>query len=171
MQIDTFNEKQNELKQLTLEQLQQPAFEFTEALSVNGLALLQDYFHNLEEKLLHSDFSLAENDLNLFLHPDLFEISPQGKYTNRNDIVCWLMTKPRVQRWQLCQFRVTVISPVDVLVCYQANSIKDGVVKNTGSLRSSIWTKNKTKTSVISNTYQRSSSHHWLLRFHQATVN
>lgn len=156
---------------LTLAQLQHPEFKFSQPLNVSELTLLTDFFETLEKSLLHNDFSLAENSLDNFLHPELFEISPLGQYTEREDIHAWLMAKSKAQQWQLCQFRVTVISPVDVLVCYQANSINNGVVKNTGSLRSSIWTKSAVKTSVISTSYQRSSSHHWRLRFHQATKN
>jgi hypothetical protein len=113
-------------------------------------------FKQQEETLLHTDFSLQADRLNCFLHPDLFEISPIGKYTSRSEIVDWLLTKSAQQRWQLTNFNVVEIADDAVLVCYQANSINQGKVKITGSLRSSIW---------------RLRDGQWLLQFHQATPN
>lgn len=113
-------------------------------------------FKQQEETLLHTDFSLQADRLNYFLHPDLFEISPIGKYTSRSEIVDWLLAKPAQQRWQLSDFKAVEISVDTVLVCYQANSINQGKVKNTGTLRSSIW---------------RLQDGNWLLQFHQATPN
>jgi hypothetical protein len=113
-------------------------------------------FKHQEETLLHTDFSLLADRLNFFLHPDLFEISPIGKYTSRSEIVDWLLAKSAQQRWQLTDFKVVEIADDAVLVCYQANSINQGKVKITGSLRSSIW---------------RCRDGQWLLQFHQATPN
>ncbi len=113
-------------------------------------------FKHQEETLLHTDFALQADRLNYFLHPNLFEISPIGKYTSRSDIVDWLLAKSAQQRWQLSDFKAVEIAVDTVLVCYQANSINQGKVKNTGSLRSSIW---------------RLQDGHWLLQFHQATPN
>ena len=107
-----------------------------------------------EEALLHSDFSLEEVSIDDFLHPQLFEISPQGQYTARADIVAWLLAKPTQQRWILSQARLTQLDNDNMLLCYQANSLVDGVAKKTGSLRSSIW---------------RREQGLWRLFFHQAT--
>lgn len=113
-------------------------------------------FKQQEETLLHTDFSLQADRLNCLFHPELFEISPIGKYTSRSEIVDWLLAKPAQQRWQLSDFKAVEISVDTVLVCYQANSINQGKVKNTGTLRSSIW---------------RLQDGNWLLQFHQATPN
>jgi len=117
---------------------------------------LIDRFKQREETLLHTDFSQSPMLLDDFLHPELFEISPIGDYTTRNEIVNWLLAKSPTQRWSLTQFKVVELAADTMLVCYQANSINDGVVKNTGSLRSSIW---------------RFYNRQWRLQFHQATKN
>jgi len=113
-------------------------------------------FKQREETLLHTDFSKSPMQLDDFLHPELFEISPMGNYTSRSEIVNWLLAKSPAQRWSLTQFKVVKLATDTMLVCYQANSINDGVVKNTGSLRSSIW---------------RFYNQQWRLQFHQATKN
>ena len=117
---------------------------------------LIDRFKQREEILLHTDFSQSPTHLDDFLHPDLFEISPIGRYTSRSEIVNWLLVKSPTQRWCLSQFKVVELATDTMLVCYQANSINDGVVKETGSLRSSIW---------------RFYNRQWRLQFHQATKN
>ncbi|WP_392339242.1 DUF4440 domain-containing protein [Moritella marina] len=113
-------------------------------------------FTQREETLLHTDFSQSPTLLDGFLHPELFEISPIGSYTSRSEIVNWLLAKSPTQRWHLSQFKVVELAADTMLVCYQANSISDGVVKATGSLRSSIW---------------RFHDQQWRLQFHQATKN
>jgi len=117
---------------------------------------LNECFKLREETLLHTDFSQSSTQLDDFLHPDLFEISPVGTYTSRSEIVNWLLAKSPTQRWSLSKFKVVELTADTMLVCYQANSINDGVVKETGSLRSSIW---------------RFYNHLWRLQFHQATKN
>ncbi|CED60320.1 Putative uncharacterized protein [Moritella viscosa] len=117
---------------------------------------LIDSFKLREEIVLHTDFSQSPILLDDFLHPDLFEISPIGTYTSRSEIVAWLLAKSPMQRWCLTHFKVVELATDTMLVCYQANSINDGKVKETGSLRSSIWHFNNQK---------------WRLRFHQATKN
>ncbi|MDX2321610.1 MAG: hypothetical protein QNK26_13570 [Moritella sp.] len=117
---------------------------------------LIDRFKQREETLLHTDFSKSPQQLDNFLHPELFEISPIGSYTSRSEIVTWLLAKPSTQRWCLSQFKVVALASDAMLVCYQANSINAGTVKKTGSLRSSIW---------------RFDAHQWRLQFHQATKN
>ena len=117
---------------------------------------LIDCFKLREETLLHTDFSQSPMQLDDFLHPELFEISPIGSYTSRSEIVRWLLAKPPTQRWELTQFKVVELATDTMLVCYQANSINEGKVKETGSLRSSIWRVNNLK---------------WRLQFHQATKN
>lgn len=118
-------------------------------------ALIEQFKHR-EETLLHTDFSKPGMQLDDFLHPELFEISPIGSYTTRSEIVSWLLAKSPLQRWSLTQFKVVALATDTMLVCYQANSINAGVVKETGSLRSSIW---------------RFYNRQWLLQFHQATKN
>jgi len=115
-----------------------------------------EHFKLREETLLHTDFSQSPTVLDDFLHPELFEISPIGSYTSRSEIVNWLLAKSPAQRWHLSQFKVVQLAADTMLVCYQANSINAGVVKVTGSLRSSIW---------------RFYNQQWLLQFHQATKN
>ncbi|QUM84933.1 MULTISPECIES: DUF4440 domain-containing protein [unclassified Moritella] len=117
---------------------------------------LIDRFKQREETLLHSDFSQSPMRLDEVLHPELFEISPIGTYTSRSEIVAWLLAKSATQRWSLTQFKVVELAADTMLVCYQANSINDGKVKETGSLRSSIW---------------RFNNQQWRLQFHQATKN
>jgi len=117
---------------------------------------LIEQFKQREETLLHSDFSQFPERLDNFLHPELFEISPVGCYTSRTDIVNWLLAKSPMQRWRLSDFKIVELAIDTMLVCYQANSINDGVVKATGSLRSSIW---------------RFHDQQWCLQFHQATKN
>jgi len=119
-------------------------------------SVLIEQFKHREESLLHTDFSKSTQQLDDFLHPALFEISPIGSYTSRDEIVSWLLAKSPTQRWCLSQFKVVELANDTMLVCYQANSINNGKVKNTGSLRSSIW---------------RFYNHQWLLQFHQATIN
>ena len=113
-------------------------------------------FKQREESLLHTDFSQSPELLDSFLHPELFEISPIGNYTSRSEIVAWLLGKSPIQRWSLTQFKIMELADNSMLVCYQANSINDGVVKETGSLRSSIW---------------HFDNQQWRLQFHQATKN
>lgn len=117
---------------------------------------LIECFKQREETLLHTDFSKSPSQLDDFLHPELFEISPIGHYTARSEIVRWLLAKSPAQRWRLTQFKVVELATDTMLVCYQANSINAGVVKETGSLRSSIW---------------RFHDQQWRLQFHQATNN
>jgi len=117
---------------------------------------LVEQFKHREESLLHTDFSKSTQQLDDFLHPALFEISPIGSYTSRDEIVSWLLAKSPTQRWCLSQFKVVELATDTMLVCYQANSINNGEVKKTGSLRSSIW---------------RFYNRQWRLQFHQATIN
>ncbi|PKH06206.1 DUF4440 domain-containing protein [Moritella sp. Urea-trap-13] len=125
--------------------------------SVNkSAAQLIEQFKQREETLLHSDFSKYPEQLDNFLHSELFEISPIGSYTSRNEIVTWLLAKSPTQRWQLSEFKVVELAADTILVCYQANSINAGIVKAAGSLRSSIW---------------RYHNQQWRLQFHQATKN
>ena len=125
------------------------------SLSVDqATALCVAPFITLEEELLHTDFSLGLVNIDDFLHPELFEISPQGQYTARADIVAWLLAKPTQQRWILSQARLTQLDNDNMLLCYQANSLVDGETKKTGSLRSSIWRREQGR---------------WRLFFHQAT--
>jgi len=119
-------------------------------------SVLIDSFKLREETLLHTDFSQSPMQLDDFLHPDLFEISPIGSYTSRSEIVSWLLAKSPTQRWKLTQFKVVELAEDTMLVCYQANSINNSKVKETGSLRSSIWHFNNQQ---------------WRLQFHQATKN
>lgn len=117
---------------------------------------LNEFFKAQEEKLLHTDFAQSPSQLDALLHPELFEISPVGRYTSRDEIVNWLMAKSPMQRWNLSQFKVVELASDTMLVCYQANSINDGIIKDTGSLRSSIW---------------RLHDQQWCLQFHQVTKN
>lgn len=117
---------------------------------------LIERFKQREETLLHTNFSESPEQLDSFLHPALFEISPIGSYTSRVEIVNWLLAKSPLQRWSLSDFKIVELASDTMLVCYQANSINDGVVKATGSLRSSIW---------------RFHDLQWRLQFHQATKN
>ncbi|MFT5809017.1 MAG: hypothetical protein ACI9LG_003348 [Moritella dasanensis] len=124
--------------------------------SDKSVAALNDSFKQREETLLHTDFSHCPTQLDDFLHPALFEISPMGRYTSRSEIVNWLLAKSPTQRWHLSQFKVVALAADTMLVCYQANSVNAGCVKETGSLRSSIW---------------RFHDQQWRLQFHQATKN
>ncbi|QUM76667.1 hypothetical protein HWV00_10735 [Moritella sp. 24] len=117
---------------------------------------LIEHFKQREETLLHTDFTQFPKQLDDFLHPELFEISPIGSYTSRSEIVSWLLAKSPTQRWSLSQFKVVTLATNTMLVCYQANSINNGRIKETGSLRSSIWC---------------FYNHQWRLQFHQATKN
>ena len=119
-------------------------------------AELIEQFKQREEILLHTDFSQDPQQLDNFLHPELFEISPSGNYTSRSEITAWLLAKSPMQRWRLTQFKIVALANDTMLVCYQANSINDGKIKETGSLRSSIW-----------HFYNQQ----WRLKFHQATKN
>ena len=117
---------------------------------------LIEYFKHREETLLHTNFTQFPKQLDDFLHPELFEISPIGSYTSRSEIVSWLLAKSPIQRWSLSKFKIVELAANTMLVCYQANSINDGHIKETGSLRSSIWC-----------FYNQQ----WRLQFHQATKN
>lgn len=119
-------------------------------------AELIEYFKLREDTLLHTDFKQNPELLEELLHPELFEISPIGTYTSRSEIVAWLLAKSPAQRWQLSQFKLERLCRNTVLVCYQANSINNGQVKSSGSLRSSIW---------------QFDDEFWSLKFHQATKN
>ncbi len=109
-----------------------------------------------ETFLLHHDFLADPASLDHYLHPDLYEIAPNGAVTSRADIATWLLAKDPKQRWQISPIKYERLSDDTVLLTYQANSIYEGKVKSTGTMRSSIW---------------RLFNQHWCLYFHQATPN
>lgn len=122
------------------------------------------FFSTLEYDLLHTDFTNSFTQLESVLSGDLFEISPFGDYTSRQEIIDWLINKSPNQSWSLSNFRVMSLTDRLFLVCYQANSIQNGLVKETGTLRSSIW-RNEQKNDT---TFDKKN---WKLTFHQATPN
>jgi hypothetical protein len=109
----------------------------------------------LEERLLHTDFSSQPQQLDALLAPDFEEVSPIGQGTARAQVVQWLLQKNPAHRWQLSQWQVASLSDAVRLVRYHAVQ-STPPSQSKGALHCSLW--------VYDNDTQR-----WRLRFHQST--
>ena len=74
----------------------------------------------LEERLLHTDFSSQPQQLDALLAQDFEEVSPIGQGTARAQVVQWLLQKNPAHRWQLSQWQVASLSDAVRLVRYHA---------------------------------------------------
>lgn len=108
----------------------------------------------LEERLLHED--MRENPLLLdeLLAETLVEIGYSGDMSSREEVIDWLLNKPKNDRWSLSNFCVNLLSPDIVLAVYQAQKIDNSERASAVSTRSSIWKRHGLQ---------------WKLIFHQAS--
>ena len=117
---------------------------------------LQREMCELEEKLLHTDFSKHPELLEHLLAAEFTEINASGLTGSRAAVCQWLLQKDKAARWRLSELVVTELQPLMRLVNYHASQIAPVPSASKGALHSSIWNFNQ----------QRQC---WQLRFHQAT--
>ncbi|MES2604016.1 MAG: hypothetical protein V4603_03705 [Pseudomonadota bacterium] len=109
----------------------------------------------LETALLHTDFSLQPQQLELLLADTFAEVSPNGQTSSRAQVSQWLLHKDASQRWQLSQWHVTELAATVRLVRYHAaQTIPPSQSK--GSWHCSIWVYDAALQS-------------WRLQFHQSS--
>lgn len=111
---------------------------------------------DLEERLLHTDFSNQPQLLEDMLAAEFTEINASGQTGSRAAVCQWLMQKNKAARWRLTEVVVTELQPQMRLVNYHASQIAPVPSASKGALHSSIWNFNQQLQC-------------WQLRFHQAT--
>ncbi len=117
----------------------------------NLLAAMQQ----LEQQLLHTDFSQARQQLDSLLATDFQEVSAAGQVTTRQQVINWLLQKDPTHRWQFSQWQLSELSPAVRLLRYHAvQSVPPSHSK--GALHVSLW--------CFSSEQQA-----WQLRFHQSS--
>jgi hypothetical protein len=116
---------------------------------------ISEQIRNLEESLLHQDFSSIPEALEAMICDDFREVDPKGRECSREDVISWLLQKDPTMRWEFSEFTVNQLTDNSVLATYLARQILPES-SSSGSRHSSIWrATNPEKT--------------WQLIFHQST--
>ncbi len=116
---------------------------------------ISEQIRNLEELLLHQDFSSSPEALEAMICDDFREIDPKGRECSRDDVISWLLQKDPTIRWKFSEFTVNQLTENVVLATYHAKQILPES-SSSGSKHCSIW-----QATNPSNT--------WQLFFHQST--
>ena len=116
-----------------------------------SLPLLQQ----LEQQLLHTDFTASPAQLEAMLADDFAEVSPLGRSSTRAQVLEWLLHKDPLHRWHFSAWQFTTLAPAAALLRYHAvQSVPPSQSK--GALHVSLWCFN-------------SERHCWQLRYHQSS--
>ncbi|MDT8397636.1 MAG: DUF4440 domain-containing protein [Pseudomonadales bacterium] len=121
---------------------------------MNTLAQL---IRQLEESLLHNDFSADPQLLDSLLAAEFEEIGPGGNKTSRQQVIEWLLHKPADARWRFTDFRIKPLAEDLVLALYHAQQADPQARVSKGSMRASVWKR------------VPGEAHAWQMLFHQAT--
>jgi len=112
---------------------------------------IEKIIFELENKLLDPKVRSNEGELAKLLSNDFFEFGSSGKEYNKQSTISALK-KEECFNLSISNFKAKELAEDVFLVTYKINAPKDG--SRSGSLRSSIWTKN---------------GDDWKLLFHQGT--
>ena len=112
-------------------------------------------FEQLENDLLHTDFSDHPELLQGMLGDDFFEIAPDGTRHERNDVIAWLLNKDNAMTWCLSEFKTTLLENSCVLVNYHGKRTHPENPDSRGATHSSIW---------------KNTDSGWQMIFHQSTA-
>ena len=115
---------------------------------------LEQEIRILESHLLHADLTTDPELPEALLCEEFEEIGSSGWITGREQVIAWLKTKNRDERWEFTEFSVRILSPDLVLATYRATKAGQVDSVSKGSRRSSIWKRADNK---------------WCMLFHQAT--
>ena len=116
---------------------------------------ISEQIRNLEESLLHQDFSSIPEALEAMICDDFREVDPKGRECSREDVISWLLQKDPDSRWEFSEFAVHQPADNVALATYHAKQILPES-SSSGSRHCSIW--QATNSSKI-----------WQLFFHQST--
>jgi hypothetical protein len=108
----------------------------------------------LESLLLHADPARNPGLPEELLSGEFEEIGSSGGVTGRAQVIAWLNTRKKEDRWEFTEFRIRILTTDLVLASYRAIKMGSAGKTSGGSRRSSIW---------------RRSDNRWRMVFHQAT--
>lgn len=115
---------------------------------------LEEEIQLLESHLLHADLEVDSDLPEALLCAEFEEIGSSGRISTREQVIAWLRTKGKEDRWDFTEFGIRVLSPDLVLATYRATKAGSAESNSKGSRRSSIWKRSDNK---------------WRMLFHQAT--
>ena len=110
---------------------------------------------NLEEFLLHQDFTKCPEELESMLSLEFMEVNPDGVIISRKSVIQWLKNKDQAARWEFKEFNVKVLAPGLAQAIYHARQIAPVDKVSSDAFHNSIWKIN-------------SSGKSWELIFHQS---
>jgi len=115
---------------------------------------LESKIFQLEDELLHTNFSKHPRRLDQLLAPSFKEINSDGCIAGHKDVISWLLTKPTSCRWTFLNFSARHIAEDLALAIYQAKRTEETDPNYQGSMHSSVWQCNQDN---------------WQMIFHQST--
>ncbi len=109
----------------------------------------------LEQQLLHTDFTAQPAALEALLATDFTEVAPTGTVTSRSEVIAWLLHKSPDERWRFSDWQVHELAADVRMLTYHAVRYLPAS-SSKGARHISLWRFNSTQQS-------------WQLFFHQST--
>lgn len=109
----------------------------------------------LEQQLLHTDFTAQPAVLEALLAPDFTEVAPTGAVASRSEVIAWLLQKSPHERWQFSDWHMQELAADVRMLRYHAVRCVPASTSK-GARHVSLWRFNAAQQS-------------WQLFFHQST--
>ncbi len=102
-----------------------------------SLTSLREQILAAEQALLHGDPADRLAEFEKMLAADFREFNPEGRVSERADVLAWLTAKDPAARWEFRDFEVLALAEGLALATYHAHRISS--TPSNGALHSSIW--------------------------------